>query len=297
MPKRSCGPPSGARARVSSSASTTCSSALRPAPPYRTGHESASRPSSRSTSRQRQANAATASRSSAPKPRQSAGRCRAIVGAHLGAERFGLGCVTRTERADRQRSSASASRRTGTSASARERVVQVRTALDAGQRSEHRPAEIGDALSLEARCGVGGRQALGERQHAWVGRQRGKRGVGALAVAIAVTIHAVDRGRDGVLVHDDLEVVGGLATVPEHRIDGHRLAEHDVDAAGAAASTTVAGRRAGARRADHRDAPDRGLPPSTRSGAARTPGATSRCRRCAIPSRCSPSARRQEGAA
>ena len=93
---------------------------------------------------------------------------------------------------------------------------------------EHRPAEIGDALPLEARCGVGGRQALGERQHAWLGRRSRQHGV-AFAVAVAVAIDAVDRGRDGVLVHDDLEVVGGLATVPEHRIDGHRLAEHDVD--------------------------------------------------------------------
>ena len=119
---------------------------------------------------------------------------------------------------------------------------------------EHGGAKISDAFPSSGATSAADR-------HSGKGSTRGlglERGRGCAFAAVAVAVDAVDGGRDTVLVHDDLEVVGGLATVAEHRIDADRLPESRRRPAGAAASTTAEGRRAGARRADHRDAPDRG---------------------------------------
>ena len=270
MPNRSCGPPSGARARVSSSASTTCSSAVRPAPPY------SNRPREREQAFVAQhvaplpgerGDRVTVERAQAL-PIRRAGGARSWPAPRRGTLRL-RACSRRARRVVVNARRASASRRTGTSASTRSASfkcvqhsmpVKRRRAPSCGDRRCAHPSRRGATSAAD--------------RHSGNGSTRGSASIAASVASMpspspsmASTVD-VDR----VLVHDDLEVVGGLAAVPEHRVDGHRLRRARRSTSPApTASTAAAGRRAGARRAGHRDAPDRALRRSTRSGAARTP--------------------------
>src|SRR5690242_17167585 len=77
IPKPSLGPWAGTSALANSSATTTCSIAVSPAPPKSLGQATARRPASASVARQSSSHPARWPAGSAPMPRQSAGRCSA----------------------------------------------------------------------------------------------------------------------------------------------------------------------------------------------------------------------------